>query len=517
MTGPLLRFTRPATVRARVAIGTFVLLALVLVVTGVVVEELVRETSMKSLDGRLMAEAEALATLTHYEENGRLELEFEDETMTAYVSSRSGAYFQVWTRKGLLEHSRSLGTARLPAPEREMFDPLEGAGARRSNHRNVAGPRGTLVRLQQLAVPRTAGTEGSEAPPGTPRITIVVQVARELTAVEHVRRQARVALAIALPLALLLGTAGSFVVAARATAPVARLGAEASAIGRGSLERRLDLTRVDGELLALAQNLNEAFDRLAGAVERERRFASDVAHELRTPLAVGRSSLELALLNERSPEEYRAAIRSALDASRRLEQLVGSLLLLGRAEARAEGRPDGRAEAGRAETGRRPPERVDLRGATAAAVQGLDALAVESRTPLLPRLGESPIFVRGDAVLLDRLVANLVENALRHGGATREGVEVVLSAAGETVTLSVLDRGPGFPAELLARPFERFARGDRSRNRATGGAGLGLAIVRAIARAHGGDAHLENREGGGASVRVSLPVAPPGDEAPQGA
>jgi signal transduction histidine kinase len=353
----------------------------------------------------------------------------------------------------------------------------------------VAGPRGPL-RLYTLAVPRAAAAarDDDTRSESAPSVTVVVQVARNLSEVDRNVGEVREALALAIPIALVLGTLGSFLVARRATAPIARLSKSAAEIDPSSLEKRLDLAHTEGELLDLARTLNAAFDRLAGAVERERRFASDVAHELRTPLAITRGELELALSRERTPVEYRDAIREGLAANGRLEALVSSLLLLARAESSVlEKKP------------------VDLGAVVTSAI---DSLVPESRragVTVRASLPSVPCFVLANPSLLERLVANLVENAIRYGPSP-QGVEVALEVSGPRATIFVRDRGPGLPEEFIARAFARFSRADESRARVSGGAGLGLSIVRAIARAHGGDVAARPREGGGAEFVVDLPL-----------
>ncbi len=483
------RATGARTIRTRVGLATFVVLALVLLVAGAIVDEVVERSARRTLDQRLLSEAESLAALTRYD-GKRVELEFEDETMTSFASARAGAYFQLSTAAGRVERSASLKKSEFPAPGPEDLAPLSSRRDRRISWAIVPGPREPRVRLVTLAVSRGSSAEADDDERAEiPRITVVVQVARSLAEVEHARSQALVALAIALPLALLLGSGGAFLVASRATAPIDRLTDDATAIASGTPGARLDLARVDGELRRLGEMLNTAFDRLGKTIARERQFSADAAHELKTPLAVARSCLELAGMRVRDPKDYAAAIETALQAMARLEKVVHSLLVLARAE-----------------SGLAARERLDLRVVAARAVETTGPLAEAAGLKVAFTLPATEIAVLGAEPLLERLVENLVENAIRHG-ASGQGVEVIVRAAEERAEVSVLDRGFGFPDALLARVFERFARGDESRTRATGGAGLGLSIAKAVALAHGGDVSVERREGGGTRVTVWLPRA----------
>ena len=224
--------------------------------------------------------------------------------------------------------------------------------------------------------------------------------------------------------------------------------------------------------------------RLEGAFERERTFVSDASHELRTPLAILKAELELAMRSARSPEELEAAIRSAAEETDRLAQLADDLLVVARAE---EGR-------------------LPVHSAEVAAAELLDSMrerfaercAAQER-PIRLEPGDG-LVLRADRLRIEQALANMIENALRHG---RGPIGLAAARTEGGVDLHVTDEGPGFPPELIGTAFERFRRGDPARGR--GGSGLGLAIVEAVAEAHGGSAHAANRERGGADVWISLP------------
>ncbi len=286
------------------------------------------------------------------------------------------------------------------------------------------------------------------------------------------------------PIALLLASLAAYGVAAAALRPVEEMRNRAAQISDAAPEERLPVPPTDDELARLGRTLNEMLERLGEAIEHERAFVADASHELRTPLAILRTELELALAEGRSEAELRAALASALEESDRLIQLSEDLLTIAQTEGgelplrletlslaepvEAVGRRFGR----RAATGDRKIEAK------------VDGISVEA-----------------DRLRLDQALASMVDNALRHGEGT---ISIEANDRGERVELHVTDEGPGFPADLGERAFERFSRG--SGPRGDGGAGLGLAIVRTVARAHGGEAHAADREGGGADVWVELPV-----------
>ena len=286
------------------------------------------------------------------------------------------------------------------------------------------------------------------------------------------------------PVALLLAALAAYGVATAALRPVNAMRTEAAEISRLGSGRRLPVPPGDDELARLGDTLNEMLDRLERSAERERGFVASASHELRTPLALLRAELELALREGRTPEELRDAVASAASESERLVQLAEDLLVLARVD---EGRLPVR------------PEPLDARELLATTARRFEARAAESGRELhVEASGDLP--VRADRMRAEQALANLVDNALRHGEGT---VELLAEPASGGARLHVLDRGPGIDPSLDGRAFERFTRGDRARSR--GGTGLGLAIVDAIARSHGRSAGAGQREGGGADVWIELP------------
>jgi signal transduction histidine kinase len=227
----------------------------------------------------------------------------------------------------------------------------------------------------------------------------------------------------------------------------------------------------------LADTLNGMLDRLEAGGTRQRAFVADAAHELRSPLAAVRTTLEVALVHP-DPEGVEPTLRTALEETVRLGRLVDDLLLLARLDAAAP----------------RPLARVDVGQLVADVVPGLAPHA---------QLALQPAVVLGDRDGLVRVVRNLVENASRHAVAH---VRVTV-ADGEQVALQVDDDGPGIPASERERVFDRFYRVDTPRSRAAGGAGLGLAIVHELVTSMGGTVVAEDSPAGGSRFSVRFPAA----------
>jgi heavy metal sensor kinase len=286
--------------------------------------------------------------------------------------------------------------------------------------------------------------------------------------------------AIGGPVALALMSLAGWLLAGAALRPVERMRREAAAISASEPDRRLAVPPTGDELDRLATTLNEMLQRLQDALARERRFVDDASHELRTPLGILQGELELSLSRPRSSQELETALRRASAETDRLVRLAEDLLVLARTE-----------------DGRLPVRREDaaLARVVGEACEGRRALARDGGVSLEVDTGEDRANI--DPVRVRQAVENLVDNAVRHSPA---GAAVRVSAHREDgrVRIRVDDAGPGFAPSALATVFEPFAgAGD-------GGAGLGLAIVRAVALSHGGDAVAENPPGGGARVTLTL-------------
>ncbi len=287
------------------------------------------------------------------------------------------------------------------------------------------------------------------------------------------------------PVALVVTSAAGWLLAGAALRPVERMRREAAAISVSEPERRLPVPETGDELAGLARTLNAMLERLQESLGRERRFVDDASHELRTPLGILKGELDLALSRSRTPEEMEATLRRASAETNRLARLAQDLLVLSRAEG-----------------GRIPVHREDvvLRDVLEEACRDQRERARSAGIELVVRASEDRASL--DPVRLRQAVENLVDNSIRHvpAGGT---ILVQAGSNGRGVDVSVEDSGSGFPPEFLPGAFEPFARGEPATTE-TQGAGLGLAIVRAVAEAHGGSATAENLPGGGARVRLSL-------------
>lgn len=284
--------------------------------------------------------------------------------------------------------------------------------------------------------------------------------------------------------------AGAPVVVAVGARTDERMRREAAEISDRDLDRRLGVPTTRDEIAALGTTINALLARLQGALHRERGFVADAGHELRTPLAILHAELELAARPGRSREALVEAINEAGAETDRLIRLAEDLLLLARAD------------------NHQPflhPQRLSVPDLLNAAARGAATRATEHEVTVAVHV--PPILdVAADPDRLRQAVDNLLDNATRHsprGGVVDLPAGVACSGA---LTIEVVDRGSGFPVDFLPHAFDRFRRAGDARSRDDGGSGLGLSIVRAIVRAHGGQVVATNRAGGGAAVRIELPA-----------
>nr|WP_106437966.1 HAMP domain-containing sensor histidine kinase [Kitasatospora sp. SID7827] len=312
---------------------------------------------------------------------------------------------------------------------------------------------------------------------------LTVYSAASLRPVEAAGRTATAALAVGLPLLVALVAMVTWRVTGRALRPVEAIRSEVAEITGHDLHRRVPVPRTGDEVSRLAATVNSTLDRLEDAGQRQRRFIADASHELRSPIAVLRTQLEVALAHP-DPELWPDLLADALQDTVRLQDLATDLLLLAR---------------------------LDAADPVATRIVDLDVLVadvldarVADRVPVAAQLADG-VRVSGNITWLTRLLTNLVDNAQRYA----EGrVEVRLAAEEGEAVLEVRDDGPGIPEPDRERVFERFTRLDDARSRELGGAGLGLAIARDLAEHHGGTLYVAGQPEDGEH---------PGDERPCGA
>jgi two-component system OmpR family sensor kinase len=323
--------------------------------------------------------------------------------------------------------------------------------------------------------------------------TWMLVILRSLHAQHEMLEEIRVAFAWLIALGVLLAGVGGYFLARRSLAPVAAMSAQAERISAVNLHDRLAVRSRSDELGSLAQSFNDLLDRLEQSFERQRRFISDASHELRTPVSILRGEAEVALSQaSRSPEEYRESLAVLHQEAQRLARIVEDLFTLTRADA-------GEYRLAHSD--------FYLDELVADCVRAARALAQVKNIALVVVTSEE-MAVRADEELLRRMILNLLDNAIKYtpvGG----NISVACGCVSDGCEVSVTDSGPGIPADMQSRIFERFFRVDRARARSgvDGGAGLGLSIARWIAEAHLGRIDLVRSDATGSTFTVRVPVS----------
>lgn len=390
------------------------------------------------------------------------------EGLENLLPADSSGLIRVLGRNGdVLAEAHGMG-AELPAP-----DLLAGAPA--------ALLHGTSGR-HYWAVSRTAGGDGLAT-------VLVASEASEFRLLAPTGGRLWLASILAL---ILSGIAGYHIVR-HGIRPLQNLAETVKAIGGSSLGRRIDSQSMPQELRPLGASFNAMLDRLQHSFERVTQVTDDIAHELRTPLGIMTSQIDVALTAERSADEYREVLESVREELSTLSDMVQRLLFLSRVENQSV--PLGR-------------DVLDLGAELEAVREFYDPLAAEAGIELCVAEPHTRLAAQGDRVMLRRAVINLVANAVRY---TPSGGRIVMGAErdGEVVRLWVSDTGCGIPAEHIPRLFDRFYRLDRARETAGGQMGLGLAIVKAIAELHGGSVLVESEVGRGTRVTLALGLPEP--------
>jgi heavy metal sensor kinase len=446
-------------IRTRLTLLFAVLVALVLIGTGAFINIRVAQDLRRTVDAGLTSRAQSL------------------------IAGIDEAGIEVGEEGNLLEPDEAF--AQVVAPDGTLLDSspaLKGPLLNAASVSELTSPTYFDVRVTTVGDPFDARILAA------PADGAIVIVGASLEQQQAAAQRLLVALLLGGITALLITTAIGWVVAGAALRPVERMRMEATEITADELGRRLQIPSTRDELARLGETLNDMLARMEQAIDRERRFVDDASHELRTPLGILRTELELALRKARTPEELESALRSAAEESDRLNSLAEDLLVLARSD-----------------RGRLPVHRqnTNVHELVHTVAERFRATA-DARDVEISVAGENGIRANVDPARVSQALGNMIDNAVHH--AVRGGsVRVQSTMSPSTLRLSVSDDGPGFPEEFINRAFEPFARADSSRGRPGGGAGLGLAIVAAVAESHGGRAVAGNNERGGALVAIEIP------------
>jgi heavy metal sensor kinase len=456
---------RLRSVRLRLMLWYVAVLAVILLAFAVGVYVTMRAALREQLDDAIESRAFLVQQIVTFDADGRPRLPPEADTSALGIDDEFQRLFD-GSGNATFDNSATLGA--VPVDSGALERALEG-----NPHWSTIGDGESEARVLTVPIRRDGTIAG------------VLQSGRATDDTRETLGSLLRIIALGSAGALVLATVGGWWLASRALAPIDRITRAANEITARDLSRRLDLHLPDDEVGRLARTFDAMIARLDAAFERQRRFTADASHELRTPLTAIRGQIDVALERPRDPAEYQRVLAAVNAQVERLTRLTESMLTLAR------------ADAGALPVHRERVDAAELIRSVAANVRPL----AEAKDLRVDVEGDGTAELMADEDLLLQLLLNLADNAVRYTG---QGAVTLgwRNGAGD-VELFVRDTGPGVPAAQRERIFERFHRVDAARSRQDGGAGLGLAICRWIAEAHGGSIELDaSRAGSTFTVRL---------------
>lgn len=463
-------------VRLRLALGHAVWMALLFLGVGSGLYRVVEHNLYRSVDSSLLISAQTIR-------EARFKQGFNSPLMERFLSEFFGekyirSYAQLVDLSGKIS-AKTDANVSLPVTPKALARAERGLETIETiPSRFASGAPLRIVTLPVLSLGRFTGE--------------LIQVGTPLDSTYMALREISWVLWTSLPLGLGLSVVFGYLLTRRSLKPVTDISSTAATLGSDDLSLRLPLPRANDELRRLASTFNEMLDRLDDAFKRLRRFTGDVSHELRTPLAVLRGEAEFALRKERSPEDYRASLRTIVQEANNMTTIIEELLLLARAESKG------------------------------VAMSWMDCSTVEFISDLVNIV--QPIFdqkrirlqvinrassrLMVNAGYLSLALKNILINAAKHS-APGSRVEFEIRHQDTDTLFTITDYGEGIPRESIPYIFDPFYRADTARNRAAGGTGIGLSLAMALAKLHGGTITVRSQPGEGASFTVKIPAPPP--------
>ena len=466
--------------RRRLILGTIAGSAVVLLAAGVLVYALVRNALVEQLDRSIIDKARLLASFV--EQDGRkIDLEFDEFDLREFHTPRGGGYLQLWREDGsVLYRSPSLGGGDLERAGATTETPL---------YRWLTLQDGRRGRVVETAFyPRPEGHARTK-PSAAGRQAISLALARDATPLEAALDSLKAVLFAVGAAAIGVSALILWLVIRHSLAPVRDVADQITRLGDGNLGDRIDAGGVPEELQPVVGRLNELLARLEAAFRRERSFSADVAHELRTPLAGLRATMEVALTRQRSPEDYAEAIEECRSIALGMQAMVENLLFLARLEANQT---------------RIDPQPIFLADLADDAWGTLERQAENRKLQVQWTRGPRQA-VMTDPTLSALIVGNILQNAVTY--ADEGGVVAIEIATDQTAArLRVTNTGSRISSDQTELIFERFWRNDAARTAAGIHCGLGLSLVKRAVSALGGTVHADSTPGGRFEIAVSIPT-----------
>ena len=397
-----------------------------------------------------------------------------EEIETLYAPEHSDRFIRITRKDGNVLYISG-------PPNDQSFDPGDVPVA-------APSPQREFTRKQAMADGRALLIAACRATTGNGE-SYLVEVGTPAAPIETMLSHLLLLLGLSLPVVILVAVGGGYLLVWRALTPVEEIARKAQIITQHNLSERLPVTLTGDELERLSVSLNHMIARLESALQNSKRFVADASHELRTPLTILRGELENLAQDLSLTSTLRERLGSLLEEVERLSKIVDRLFALSR------------LDAGEAQAESIPFDLAELATTTAEQM----ALLAEDKKITVTCDAAKPVPVKGDRARLKQVVVNLLDNAIKY---TPDGgtVHLKVAATDSHAMIVVTDTGIGIPVEALPHIFDRFFRVDQARSRSPDGAGLGLAIVRSICHAHGGEVTAESVLGKGSRFCVSLPL-----------
>jgi signal transduction histidine kinase len=460
---------------AAVVVTELILVICLLLLAGY----MIRKNAIRSFDASLHGRAMSIAALIRYSEGPHPELQFDGTLLPRPLTKDMTDLFRIETQDG---HVLATSTPAPPMPR------IQGPGTEVWEFSFADSP------YRALRLPDVPVLDSEE---DLPKSTVTLNVTYAASTRELRASLARAFLSILLGGIVLLGISVYVSIQAieRGLQPLSELAAGVNSISPTDWDLKLtDSSLAVAEVAPLTRAMSRMVENLRAAFQQQRDFTSNAAHELRTPVAILKSTLQSLLQESRTGEMYRAGIAEALSDLARLESLLHSMLRLARAEQHAG-------------TGERSElSNVDVVGTCEAAIARLTPLAQTRGTTISLAAPAQVLPVHAEPEDLEIIWANLIENAIRYGPPNSE-VKISAARRDGSVSVAVEDSGPGIPAAEVSRIFDRFHRGDHSRSRESGGYGLGLAIAKAFVECYGGSIVASSVAESGTRIGVELPIS----------
>jgi signal transduction histidine kinase len=438
-----------------------------------------RRNTLRSFDAALHGRAMSIAALVRYSEGPRPELQFDKTALPRPLTQGVPDLYRIEMQDGQVLASSG------PPPQLPTGNRLE---------ERVWTFKQDGISYRALILPDVPLLDSEEDAPKE-RIDLIVTYAAGTQDMTQSLVRSFITLLLGGFVLLAISVYVSIRWIEKGLSPLVDLAASANSISPTNWDLKLSSSATNVlEIAPLTRALSQMIDTLHAAFQQQRDFTTNAAHELKTPVAILKSTLQSLLQERRSDENYRSGIADALSDVDRLETLLHSMLRLARADLEAGGATPSQLS------------NVDVVSTCESAIARLAPLAHVRGTKISLSVSNNILFVQAEPEDLEIVWANLIENAIRYGPPNSE-VKVTATRNNGFVSVAVEDSGPGIPASEFSRIFERFHRGDQSRSRESGGYGLGLAIAKGFVERYGGSIAASSIAVGGTRIAVDIPIS----------